>query len=311
MWNALTRVGGGDTRWPGGDKVGFVVFAAGMQGSCRVARSCRAVLLTVATLWSIQSLAQTASPASDTSLSDTEFSKDSENPVTRQITLPLRYEADFRNGEDKATKHQFQINQAVVPLSLSADWAVITRTKLPVIVQPPRKHGDQWATGLGNGYTTFFLSPAYGGSFYWGAGPLLYYPATNSSVGVTEWGSGPSVAFLKKDEGPWVLGAVINNIWSFGGPPTSNRTNSMLLNPVVSYHFGDGWAVGSSPSITTSWIASGAKWTVPVGGSFSKTAELGAQPIKFALESYYNAIRPVAGNDTWLLQFTVTFVFPR
>jgi len=276
-----------------------------------VAKSCGAVLLTIATLWSIQSPAQTASPASDATLSDTEFSKDSENPVTRQITLPLRYEADFRNGEDEATKHQFQINQAVVPFSFSEDWALITRTKLPVIVQPPRKRGEQWATGLGNGYTTFFLSPAYGRSFYWGAGPLLYYPATNSSVGVTEWGSGPSVAFLKKDEGPWVLGAVINNIWSFGGPPTSNRTNSMLLNPVVSYHFGDGWAVGSSPSITTNWIASGGKWTVPVGGSFSKTVELGAQPIKFALESYYNAIRPASGNDTWVLQFTVTFVFPR
>jgi len=310
MWSALTRVDGADTRLPGGDQVGFVVFGA-TQGSCRVAMSCRAVLLAVATLWSIQSLAQTASPASDATLPDTQFSKDSENPVTRQITLPLRYEADFRNGADKATRDQFQISQAVVPFSLSADWALITRTKLPLIVQPPRKSGDHWATGLGNGYTTFFLSPAYGGGFYWGAGPLLYYPATNSSVGVTEWGSGPSVAFLKKDEGPWVLGAVINNIWSFGGPPTSNRTNSLLLNPIASYHFGNGWAVGSSPNITSNWLASGAKWTVPVGGSFSKTAELGAQPIKFALESYYNAIRPVAGNDTWVLQFTVTFVFPR
>jgi hypothetical protein len=294
----------------GGDQVGFVVFGAA-QGSCRVAKSCSAVLLTIATLWSTQSLAQTASSASDATLSDTQLSKDSENPITRQITLPLRYEADFRNGADKATRDQFQISQAVVPFSLSAEWALITRTKLTLIVQPPRKRGDHWATGLGNGYTTFFLSPAYGGGFYLGAGPLLYYPATNSSVGVTEWGSGPSVAFLKRDEGPWVLGSVINNIWSFGGPPTSNRTNSMLLNPIVSYHFGNGWAVGSSPNITSNWIASGAKWTVPVGGSFSKTVELGAQPIKFALESYYNAIRPASGNDTWLLQFTVTFVFPR
>jgi hypothetical protein len=109
-------------------------------------------------------------------------------------------------------------------------------------------------------------------------GRFSIIPRRISFVGVTEWGSGPSVAFLKKDEGPWVLGAVINNIWSFGGPPTSNRTNSMLLNPIVSYHFGDGWAVGSSPNITSNWIASGAKWTVPVGASFSKTVELGAQP---------------------------------
>ncbi len=277
-----------------------------------VTKSCRTALLTVATLWSGQALAQTAAPTGDTEQSDTEFSIDAENPVARQITLPLRYEADFRDGRDEATKHQFHLSQAVVPFDLSADWALITRTKLPVIVQPPKKSGDHWATGLGNGYTTFFLSPAYGHGFYWGVGPLLYYPATSQSVGVTKWGSGPSVAFLKKDESPWVLGAVINNIWSIGGPPTgSNRTNMLLLNPIVSYHFGDGWAVGSSPNITSNWIASGAKWTVPVGGSFSKTVELGAQPIKFTLESYYNAIRPTSGNDTWLLQFTVTFVFPK
>ena len=29
-----------------------------------------------------------------------------------------------------------------------------------------------------------------------------------------------------------------------------------------------------------------------------------------ALDAYYNAIRPNAGNDTWLLQATLTFIFP-
>jgi hypothetical protein len=47
-----------------------------------------------------QSLAQPAAPVSDT---DTELSKEIENPVTRRITLPLRYEADFLDGAYKAT----------------------------------------------------------------------------------------------------------------------------------------------------------------------------------------------------------------
>jgi hypothetical protein len=54
-------------------------------------------------------MAQSAMP-----LSDTELSKDTENPVTRQITLPLRYEADFLDGPYKATKETFEIDQAVV-----------------------------------------------------------------------------------------------------------------------------------------------------------------------------------------------------
>jgi hypothetical protein len=39
-----------------------------------------------------------------TALSDTELSKESENPVSRIITLPLRYEAEFNDGAYDATK---------------------------------------------------------------------------------------------------------------------------------------------------------------------------------------------------------------
>ena len=73
---------------------------------------------------------------SATALSDTEISKDTENPVTRRITVPLRYEADFNDGAYKATKDTFSIDQAVVPFTLNEDWALITRTKLPAEALP-------------------------------------------------------------------------------------------------------------------------------------------------------------------------------
>jgi hypothetical protein len=200
-------------------------------------------ILPVAAIWATPSLAQSAAPAGLT-----ELSKESENPVTRNITSPLRYEADFLSGADKLTKDTFQINQAVVPFRLSDDWSLITRTKLPGEVQPPKNVGDHWVDGLSNGYTTFFLSPAHGHGFYWGVGPVLYYPsATNSALGVNKWGSGPSVAFLFQDTSPWVFGMVANNIWSFGGRPgSSDRTNQLLINPLLSYHFAEGWALSSS-----------------------------------------------------------------
>src|SRR6516162_3801579 len=57
-----------------------------------------------------------------------------------------------------------------------------------------------------------------------------------------------SAAFIKQDESPWVLGAVVNNIWSIGSLlGDSDRTNQLFLNPFVNYHFADGWSVGSSP----------------------------------------------------------------
>jgi hypothetical protein len=110
-----------------------------------------------------QSVAQSAAP-----VSDTELSKEIENQVTRRIILPLRYETDSLNGPYKATKDTFSTDQAVVPLRLNEDWALITRTKLPREAQPPKKLGEHWAGGLSNGYTTFFPCPEHGESFHWG-----------------------------------------------------------------------------------------------------------------------------------------------
>jgi len=253
-----------------------------------------------------QAVAQSASP-----ISNTELSKESENPVSRVITLPLRYEAEFNDGAYNATKDTVEIDQAIVPFRLNEDWSLITRTKLPAEALPPKKIGDHWASGLSNGYTTFFLSPEHGHGFYWGIGPVLYYPASSTTVGVDKWGSGPSVGFIKKDASPWVFGAVVNNIWSFESAPpgSSDQTNQLLLNPFISYHFGNGWSLGSSPDITANWIASGEKWTVPVGGGLSKTMRLDSQSVKLAVDAYYNAIRPSA-DEPWVLKTTLTFLFP-
>jgi hypothetical protein len=261
----------------------------------------------VAALLSGQALAQSAMP-----ISNTDLSKESENPVSRITTIPLRYEAEFNDGAYDATKDTFELDQALLSFRLTDDWTLITRTKLPAEVLPPKELGEHWASGLSNGYTTLFLSPEYGRGFYWGVGPVLYYPATSTTLGVDQWGSGPSLAFIKKDESPWVYGAVVNNIWSIGDTPpgSSDRTNQLLVNPFISYHFGDGWAVGSSPDITANWIASGEKWTVPVGGGVSKTTRIGHEAVKLAFDAYYNAIRPEADKDTWLLKATLTFQFP-
>jgi hypothetical protein len=279
-----------------------------MFTAIRFAARLMATLLVLVALGSIATWAQ-----SEGTISDTELSKESENPFARQIVLPLRYEADFAYGPTESTKDNIEINNAIVPFNLNEDWALITRTKLPLIVQPPKKLGNSWQTGLGNGYTEFALSPEHGQGFYWGIGATLDYPSMNSTLGVNRWGSGPAVGFAKKNESPWEFGGVATQIWSIGGPSHggTDRTNELMLNPFVSYHFDEGWALGSSPNITANWVASGGKWTVPLGGGLSKTFRIDDQPVKLAFDSYYNAIRPVAGQQTWLTQVTLTFLFPK
>ena len=150
-----------------------------------------AAVLPIAALSTSQSLAQAGAP-----LSADDLSKESENPVTRLITLPLRYEADFQDGATKATKDTFEIDQAVVPLRLNDDWSLITRTKLPAEVQPPKDVGDHWVDGLSNGYTTFFLSPEHGRGFYWGSGrcsitrlPRIQRSASTNGAPARRWHS--------------------------------------------------------------------------------------------------------------------------
>jgi hypothetical protein len=83
-----------------------------------------AVVLSIAAIWCSQSFAQTGAPVNDTDY----LSKETENPVTRKITVPLRYEADFPDGADKLTKSTIELDQAVVPFRLNDDWALATRT---------------------------------------------------------------------------------------------------------------------------------------------------------------------------------------
>jgi len=73
-------------------------------------RRSKNVALPIALLWSGQALAQAAGP-----LTNDEVSKEAENPVSRQITLPLRYQADLLDGVDMLTKSTFELDQAVVP----------------------------------------------------------------------------------------------------------------------------------------------------------------------------------------------------
>jgi hypothetical protein len=109
-------------------------------------RNRAAISFVTMALWIGRALAQTPVP-----ISNTDLSKDVENPVARQITLPLRYEGDFQDGAYDATKETFEIDQAVVPFRLNEDWALITRTKLPAEELPPKNLGDHWTFGLSNG----------------------------------------------------------------------------------------------------------------------------------------------------------------
>jgi hypothetical protein len=260
-------------------------------------------------LWATQARAQ---PSADETNED--YEKQSENPVTRFYTLPLRYKASFENGYYNVTTNTSELSNAVVPIPLNDDWYLITRSKGAFISQAPKKPGNSWEEGFNNLQTTLFLSPAWGDKFFWGAGPAISFPtATNPATGQNRWGFGPSVAFTWQGSIPWTFGFVTNNVWGFGAPPDgSSRSNSLMLNPIITYRFGDGWSISSSPNITANWASTNNKrWTVPVGAGIGKAFKIGTLPMTIKAEAYYNVVRPGDNGPVWAAQLTLTFLFGR
>jgi hypothetical protein len=263
----------------------------------------------MASSWTGYALAQPAP-----GISNADYEREAENPVTHFYTLPLRYEASFDDGFYNAATTTLELSNAILPVPLDDDWFLITRTKGAFDLDAPKKRGESWENGLDNIETTLFLSPARGSGFFWGAGPVIFMPtATNSATGMNKWGSGPSLAAGWEGSVAWTVGFVANNVWSFGGPPHgSDRTNSLLLNPILSFRFDDGWSLSTSPNITSNWASDNNKrWTVPVGAGIGKAFKIANQPMSLKFESYYNVVRPGDHGSVWAVQLTLSLLFAR
>jgi hypothetical protein len=243
---------------------------------------------------------------------ETELAKQTQNPVADLISVPLQNNFNFDTGEKDATVWILNV-QPVVPIKLTEGWNLITRTIIPIINQPSlfegpnRISGSAW--GLGDINPSFFFSPSKPGAFIWGVGPAFTLPtATDFRLGSGKFSLGPTAVALTI-QGPWVVGALINNQWSVAGWGEQD-VNQMLLQPFVNFNFGRGWYVTSAPIITADWEASsGDRWTVPVGAGVGKLFKLGTLPINTSLQAYYNAVTPEFGSD-WQLRFQVQFLLP-
>ena len=205
-------------------------------------------------------------------LSDVELAKLAQNPVGNLISLPFQNNSNLSFGPQQGTQNVLNI-QPVIPISVSEDWNVITRTILPVISMPALDPTGNRVDGIGDTVFTAFLSPAKPGHFIWGVGPVVQLPTNNNrNLGNNNWGMGPSAVVLHLDhDDPWVYGVLVNNIWSLSGSQQGGSFNNGLIQPFVNYNTSSGFYLTSSPIATVDWMAvSGQQWVVPVGGGVGK-----------------------------------------
>jgi hypothetical protein len=234
-----------------------------------------------------------------------------QNPLARIVNLATQNDTNLNYGDTGRAQNVLNL-QPVVPIALTDDWNLIFRPVLPVTWQPNPGPDGGTTFGLGATQTQFFLTPSNPGRLIWGAGAVVQAPTTtDAALGSNRWGAGPGMIAVTM-QGPWVIGGVANNVWSFGGDGP-NRYSTLTIQPLVSYNFPEspGRYVSFSPIVTAQWDAKrGDVWTVPVGLALGQIFQLGEQPVNALLGAYYNVVRPETGPD-WQLRFQVALLFPK
>ena len=244
----------------------------------------------------------------DGDVDEGDLARAAQNPVGDLISLPFQNNMNFDVGPADRTQNIHNI-QPVLPIGLSKNWNLITRTILSVISQPAP--GTDRTNGLGDVNLTGFLSPKKPGKVIWGVGPALVFPtATDDVLGTGKFSIGPSVVALTM-KGQWVIGALASNIWSVAGDDDRTDVNFFLMQYFVNYNFPSGWYLTSAPIVTANWEAdSGNKWTVPFGGGVGKVFSIGRQPININTQVFYNVETPTNGAR-WQWRWQIQLLFPK
>jgi hypothetical protein len=239
-----------------------------------------------------------------------EIAKQAQNPIAKVISVPLENDFYPHTGIDKGNSYVLEL-KPVVPLKLSNDWNLITRTIIPIIQVPDLSPSVSGTSGLGDVQTSFFLSPAKVVKVIWGAGPVISLPtATEDILGTKKVSIGPTAVALSI-QGHWLFGALVQNLFSVAGPKERPDVNQMLMQPFVNYNMRHGWYLVSSPIITSNWeVNSNNRWTVPVGGGVGKIVHFGKLPVNSYIQFFRNVERP-DGTTSWSARFQMQFLFPK
>ncbi len=233
----------------------------------------------------------------------------SQNPVAKMISVPFQNNTNFNVGPFNRTQDILNI-QPVVPMTLNADWNLISRTIAPLISQP-NPISDSSTNGIGDITQSLFLSPTHPDKLIWGVGPVFTMPSASDPIlGTGKVLLGPTAVMLITPK-PWVVGVLINNQWSVGGDSNRPAVNAFLAQPFANYNMAGGWFLNTSPIITADWNApSGQKWTVPLGGGVGRVFKIGDQAYNASIQGYYNIVRPDHAA-TWNLRTSLALLFPK
>jgi hypothetical protein len=238
------------------------------------------------------------------------LAKELANPVASLISVPFQFNIDGRIGTEEEIQAAILRIQPVVPMRLSGDWNLISRTILPVVTMQGPAGPESGQPNFGDTLQSLFLSPARPGpgGVIWGVGPAaLLATATADLSGGQQWGLGPTgVALVQR--GRWTAGTLANHLWSVANGGPSADLNSTYLQPFLSYTTANAWTVSLNSESTYDWAAD--QWAVPLNLVVSKVGRLGHQLLSVGAGARYWVQSPEGGPRGWGGRVVVTLLFP-
>ncbi|MGH7723961.1 MAG: neuromedin U [Candidatus Eiseniibacteriota bacterium] len=238
----------------------------------------------------------------------TALAKQTQNPVADLTSIPFQF--NWNTGGVYEDRAFYNMNfQPVFPMSVGKGAKLIARPIVPYLNIPTGT--DERETGIGDIQLQLYFTGANPGATVLGLGPVFSFPtATNDLARSGEWAAGPG-AVIVKTAGPWVLGGLANQLWSFSHDGQGEKINQTTIQPFINYNMGDGWALSTGPIITANWSAAeGEEWTVPLGAGITKTTMIGTRPTNLGIQ-YYNFVERPTGAAENQLRLVVGFLFPQ
>jgi len=237
-----------------------------------------------------------------------ELAKELANPGAANATLNFKFEYRTFRGTLPGANDQDSLTatfQPVLPFVLPNGNNLIFRPAFPYVIGQPSFDAGTGAFSQTSNFGDIPYDVLYSwqsGPWTLGAGVVGSIP-TGSKLSSENWLLGPSALAVKtEDWGVWGFFPFHNEKVGGSGPEVSLTSLQYFL----FYGLGDGWQIGTGPTITYDWkAASGQEWTVPFGLTLAKTTAIGSQLVKLNLAAEYNAVRPDAFASDW--KFTFSF----
>ncbi|MDX2168618.1 MAG: hypothetical protein SF182_16210 [Deltaproteobacteria bacterium] len=244
--------------------------------------------------------------------SATDINRRVTDPVSTTWSLQLNNKLNILDlGASGAPVQDQLIFKPTLPVWLTRELKLIARPDFTLIDDTPYANaagGVSRTTGVGDTACDLVLSPRLG-PWLLALGPTFVFPTANlDQTGQGKWQIGPA-GVLGYKRRSWLAGIIWQQWWSFAGAADRRAVSELHVQYIASWFFGDGWNLGTAPTIKVDWRADGEAVTFPFGPALGKVVRLGSFPVKLELRGMYVPIHPDDGPQG-MIEFLVTPVIP-